>query len=364
MSNVLGNNLKITVFGESHGPYIGITIDGLSAGLEVNSDFINDCLRKRRPSNSYETARVEQDKFEIISGCFNNKTTGSPLTIIIPNENTRSSDYNDIRNNPRPSHADYVANVKYAGFEDYRGGGHFSGRITAGIVAGGAIILDNLEKIGIKIGSHILSVGNVNDRKYTGSTREIDEVNAKDFPVLNDVQSKMEEEILAAKNDADSIGGIIETMITGLPVGLGSPMFDSVESMISHAMFSIGAIKGVEFGEGFNFAKLRGSQANDPFVMNGDKVETTTNHNGGVNGGISNGMPVVFNVVVKPTPSIGIEQNTVNLSNGENDTLVVKGRHDPAIIRRINIVVRCMTAFVVADLLISRYGEEVLRKGF
>ena len=363
MSNTFGNNLKITVFGESHGPYIGITIDGLSAGVAIDDNFINVCLAKRRPSASYETKRVEADNYQIISGVFNGYSTGSPLTIIISNENTKSGDYSELKVKPRPGHADYVAEAKYAGFQDYRGGGHFSGRITAAIVAGGAIVLSSLEKLGIKIGSHILSVGGVSDRKFIQSSDDVDLINSKDFPVFTN-QDKIEEKMKEVAEYGDSIGGVIETMITGLPVGLGAPMFDSLESSISHAMFSIGAIKGVEFGEGFNFANLKGSEANDAFEVVDNKVGTKTNHNGGVNGGISNGMPVVFNVAVKPTPSIAKEQETVNLENCSNDTLVIKGRHDPAIIRRVNVVIRCMTAFVVADALIARYGEEVLRKGF
>ena len=362
MSNVLGNNLKITVFGESHGPFVGITIDGISAGVEINRDFIDECLSKRRPSTSYETKRVELDEYQIISGEFNGFTTGAPLTIIIPNSNTKSSDYEELKVKPRPSHADYVANVKYAGYQDYRGGGHFSGRVTAAIVAGGAIVLSALEKIGIKIGSHILSVGNVKDRKFIQTSNDIDLINSKDFPCF-DSQKEMEIAMQEAANDLDSIGGVIETMVTGLPVGLGSPMFDSLESLISHAMFSIGGIKGVEFGEGFKFGELKGSTANDAFEYSKGKVVTKTNNNGGINGGITNGMPVVFNVAVKPTPSISKEQETVNLIDGNNDSLLIKGRHDPAIIRRVNIVVRCMTAIVIGDLLISRYGEEVLRKG-
>lgn len=363
MSNVLGNNVKVTVFGESHGPFIGITIDGMSAGVEIDRGFIDACLAKRRPSTSYETKRVETDEYQIISGEFEGHTTGSPLTIIIPNANTKSADYSEFKDKPRPGHSDYVAEVKYAGYQDYRGGGHFSGRISAAIVAGGAVALSALEKIGVKIGSHILSVGNVKDRKFVQNGDDIDLINNKDFPAF-EKQNEMENAMKEAAEEGDSIGGVIETMISGLPVGVGSPMFDSLESMISHAMFSIGAIKGVEFGEGFNFANLKGSQANDSFEYVDGKIVTKTNNNGGVNGGISNGMPVVFSVAVKPTPSIAKEQDTVSLDNNSNDKLVVKGRHDPAIIRRVNIVVRCMTALVVADLLTSRYGEEVLRKGF
>lgn len=361
MSNTLGNNLKVTVFGESHGPYIGATIDGLTPGIKIDEEYINRCLELRRPSKSYETQRVEQDKYSIISGVFNGYSTGSPLTIIIPNSNTRSGDYELTKDLARPSHADYVSNVKYNGYQDYRGGGHFSGRITASIVACGAIVLKALEDKGIKISSHILSIGGVSDKKFSNFEEEMDKVNNANFPVISDVSDKMEEVISNIAKLNDSIGGVIETAITGLPVGLGSPMFDSVESLISKAMFAIGAIKGVEFGEGFNFKNLVGSSANDAFRNVDGKVVTETNHNGGVNGGITNGMPVTFNVVVKPTPSISLEQDTINMTTNENASIKVVGRHDPAIIRRVNIVVRAMTALVVGDLLISRYGENALK---
>ncbi len=364
MSNVFGNKLKVMVFGESHGPYIGATLDGLPAGIKINDEFINECLSKRRPSTKFETARVELDKYQIISGAFNGYTTGSPLTIIIPNANTKSQDYEAIKDLARPGHADYVANVKYKGFNDYRGGGHFSGRITVSIVASGAIVLKQLEKLGIKIGSHILSIGNVKDKKFSDFEKEIALANSKSFPIISDIEEEMQNEINKVSSSGDSIGGIIETAIIGLPVGLGEPIFDSLEGNIAKAMFAIGAIKGIEFGEGFNFANLTGKSANDEFEIKEGKVVTKTNNNGGINGGISNGMPVTFNVVIKPTPSISLKQNTINMSSKEETVISTKGRHDPAIIRRVNIVIRCMTALVIADFLEDEYGEEVLTKGF
>lgn len=364
MSNTFGCNLKVTVFGESHGPYIGVVIDGLSAGIKIDNEYIAKCLSLRRPSSNYETKRIEDDEYQIIGGVFNGYSDGSPLTIIIPNKNINSTPYEKNLNIPRPGHADYTSHVKYSGFEDYRGGGHFSGRITASLVAGGAILLSALENIGIKIGSHILKIGNVYDNRFSDFNKEIDLVNNKIFPVIKDVQKDMEEVILNVANQGDSIGGILETVVIGLPVGLGNPMFDSIESNISKALFGIGGIKGIEFGEGFNFANLVGSEANDQFDIKDDKVITMTNHNGGINGGISNGMPLTFNVVVKPTPSISKEQQSINLETKEIEKLIFEGRHDPAIIRRINIVIRCMTAFVIADFLMNRYGEDVLRKGF
>ena len=362
MKNILGNNLTVTIFGESHGSHIGAVIDGLTAGIKVDDDFIKECLSKRRPSSALETARIENDSYQIVSGVFNGFTTGSPLCIIIENNNVKSKDYDSIKDLARPSHADYVANVKYNGFNDYRGGGHFSGRITAAIVASGAILLKALEKLNIKIGCHILKCGNVKDVEFKDINNEIDKVNQMSFPVISDVSKKMEEEILNAAKENDSIGGIIQTAITGLPVGLGDPMFSSLEGQLSNALFSIGGIKGVEFGLGFDFANKKGSEANDEFKVVDGKIITTTNNNGGINGGISNGMPVMFNVVVRPTPSIYKTQNTINMKNKTNETITIVGRHDPAIIRRINIVIRSICAIVIADNLISKYGQDVFLK--
>ena len=362
MRNILGNNLTVTVFGESHGSHIGAIIDGITAGIKVDENFINECLAKRRPQGKGETARVEKDEYKIVSGVFNGYTTGSPLCIVIENNDTKSKDYSLIKDLARPSHADYVANVKYNGFNDYRGGGHFSGRITASIVASGAILLKALEKLNIKIGCHIKKCGNILDKDFNDFDNEIDKVNNMIFPVINDVEEQMKEEINNAASNKDSIGGIIQTAITGLPVGLGEPMFSSLEGELSKAMFAIGGIKGIEFGLGFNFANVKGSEANDEFVIVDEKVKTKTNNNGGINGGISNGMPIVFNVAIRPTPSILKEQNTINMNTKQNDKLTIQGRHDPAIIRRINIVIRCMCALVISDMLITKYGQDVFLK--
>lgn len=362
MRNVLGNNLTVTVFGESHGSHIGAVIDGITAGIKVDENYINDCLAKRRPQGKGETARVEKDNYSIVSGVFNGYTTGSPLCIIIENSNIKSKDYSLIKDLARPSHADYVANIKYNGFNDYRGGGHFSGRITASIVASGAILLQALEKLNIKIGCHIKKCGNIIDKDFNDFNNEIDKVNNMIFPVIDDVEEQMKKEINNAASNQDSIGGIIQTAITGLPVGLGEPMFSSLEGELSKALFAIGGIKGIEFGLGFNFANVKGSEANDEFAMVDGKVRTITNNNGGINGGISNSMPVVFNVAVRPTPSILKEQNTINMQTKQNEKLIIQGRHDPAIIRRINIVIRCMCAFVISDMLITKYGQDVFLK--
>lgn len=362
MKNIIGNNLTLTLFGESHGNKIGVVIDGLTPGIKIDYDFINQCLEKRRPKGSLETSRVEKDNFEIVSGVFNGFTTGSSLAILVDNKNIKSKDYESIKDLARPSHVDYVANVKYHGYQDYRGGGHFSGRITAPLVIAGAILIKALEKFNIKIATHIKQVGNVKDVDFSDIENEVNRLNEMDFPVISNVKEQMENEIKLAHENLDSVGGIIQTAIINLPVGLGEPLFSSLESEISRAMFSIGAIKGIEFGSGFNFASLKGSEANDEFIIENNKVITKTNHNGGINGGISNGMPIIFNVVVKPTPSIYKSQNTIDMNKMENTTITINGRHDPAIVRRINIVVKAMSAFVIADMLITKYGVDVFNK--
>ncbi|MCI5744956.1 MAG: chorismate synthase [Erysipelotrichaceae bacterium] len=363
MRNVFGNNLTLTIFGESHGSKIGAIIDGMPGGIKIDEVFIKKCLSLRRPQGKNETQRIECDEFEIVSGVFNSYTTGSPLCIEIKNNDIRSKDYEKTKDLPRPSHADYVSHIKYNGYEDYRGGGHFSGRISAALVASGAIFLDALKKLNIDIGSHILQVGEVKDAPFKDLKKEIALVNELEFPVILNVKEQMEEVINNARIANDSVGGIIQVAINNLPVGLGEPMFSSLEGELAKAMFSIGAIKGIEFGLGFAFANKKASEVNDEFTMLDNKVITKTNNNGGINGGISNGMPILFNVVVKPTPSISIKQDTINLKTMENDSILITGRHDPAIIRRINIITRAMSAFVIADFLTLRYGNDVLVKG-
>ncbi len=350
MKNTFGNNTTVTLFGESHGPAIGAVIDGLTPGLTVNEELIAYQLSRRRPSAPTDTARVEPDNFKIISGAFNGKTTGTPLCIIIPNENVRSSDYNF--GSARPSHADYTAHIKYKGFEDYRGGGHFSGRITAALVAVGGILIPALEERGITIGTHISKCGGISDSEFTDCKNDIEKLKRSHFPVLNEARgAEMSAKILEAKSKLDSIGGITETAVCGIPVGHGEPWFDSAESVISHAIFSIGGIKGIEFGLGFGFADKSGSEANDQMCYENGKVVTKTNNNGGINGGITNGMPIIFRCAVKPTPSISKEQETVDFIKNENTVLSVKGRHDPAIIRRICPVIDAVTAIAVWDMI-------------
>lgn len=362
MKNVFGNNVSITVFGESHGPAIGVVIDGLAPGLTVDTDYINKLLTLRRPSGAISTPRREADEFVIESGVFEGKTTGTPLCILIPNEDTRSKDYSATRNLLRPSHADYTADCKYHGYQDYRGGGHFSGRITAALVAAGGIVMPALNKKGIRIGTHIKRCAGISDIDFSDAMEsEIDSLYDKDFAVLdNTIKEKMTEAILTAKKDGNSVGGVLETAVTGLDAGLGEPMFDSIESVLSHALFSIPAIKGVEFGAGFAIADMTGKEANDAFCNNDGKICTATNNSGGINGGITNGMPVIFRCAVRPTPTLGTEQNTVNTQTGENAVLQSKGRHDPCIVHRARIVVDCVTALALCDILAGRYGTDWL----
>ena len=363
MSNTLGEKVKVTVFGESHGPYVGAILDGLSSGIKVNEGSIRSLLEKRRPSGKGETSRVEKDEFQIVSGVFNGFTTGSPITILIPNANVHSLDYEKLKDIPRPSHADYVSKVKYDGFADYRGGGHFSGRVTAGLVGLGAIVLDALKEKGIRVHVHIQECGGVVDEALPLEDMEaLDELSQKAFPTVSERKGELMKEAMEnAGKEGDSIGGVIEVAITGCPIGLGEPWFSSVEGKISEACFAIGGIKGIEFGDGFAYKDKKGSNANDQYAYEKGEVKTVSNHNGGVNGGISNGEPILFRVAVKPTPSIYKAQQSVDLESKENVELRVEGRHDPAIIRRVCPVIKAMTAFVIADLLEMKEGENALR---
>ena len=360
MKNTFGSSISVTVFGESHGDCIGAVLDGLPAGIEIDRGFISSQLEKRRPSGKISTSRAERDEFQIVSGCFNGKTCGTPLTIIIPNENTRSRDYDYGR--ARPGHADYTAFLRYAGSEDYRGGGHFSGRVTAALTAAGAVALHALSAKGIALATHIYECAGVRDRGFENYKSDFEKLNNTYFAVLDDnAAQKMQEQIIAAKNDGDSVGGILETVITGMPAGVGDPWFDSAEGMLSHALFSVPAVKGIEFGDGCALAKMRGSTANDPFCIENGRVVTAKNSNGGINGGITNGMPVIVRTAIKPTPTIFKEQQTVNFIKNENTTLAAKGRHDPCIVHRARVVVDSVCALTLADLLASRYGADYLR---
>lgn len=361
MKNVFGNNLSITLFGESHGAAVGAVLDGLAPGIEIDEAFIEKLLVKRRPAGAISTARHEQDEFTILSGAFEGKTTGTPLCIVIKNSDTRGEDYSSIRYLARPSHADYTANCKYHGFEDYRGGGHFSGRITAALVAAGAVIIPALEKKGIKIATHIANIGGIADRSFETIEKDIEILNNADFAVLDSAAGeKMQEKIRAAKADGNSVGGILETVICGLPAGIGEPWFDTVEGMLSHALFSVPAVKGVEFGAGFSIAEMTGADANDTFCIKDGKVATHTNNSGGINGGITNGMPVTVRCAIRPTPTLSREQNTIDISSKNEAVLASKGRHDPCIVHRARIVVDCVCALVFADILSGRFGTDWL----
>lgn len=359
MKNSLGQNVTVTVFGESHGAGIGAVLDGLPAGIKVDEEFINHQLCLRKPTGDISTPRVEADNYIIYSGVFNGYTTGTPICVVIPNENTKSKDYEADRFLARPSHADFVAYEKYYGFEDYRGGGHFSGRVTTGIVAVGAIAISALKQKGIKIGTHISRCAGIDDVHFSDYETEIDALNKMQFAVLDNAKGEeMQTAIKTAKADCDSVGGVLETAVIGMPVGVGEPWFDTLEGMLSHALFSIPAIKGVEFGLGFQIADLKGSEANDPFAINDGKIVTKTNNNGGINGGISNGMPIVFRSAVKPTPTIAKEQDTVNFNENTNVTIAAIGRHDPCIVHRARVVVDSMVAITLCDALTTKYGTD------
>jgi chorismate synthase len=358
MKNSFGQSITVTLFGESHSSDIGAVVDSFAPGVKVDLDAIRAALNKRRPQGDGETQRRESDDFKIVSGVKDGYTTGTPLCLLIPNADVRSGDYDSFSSLARPSHADYTAEAKYHGYQDKRGGGHFSGRITVALVAVGAIARAMLEQKGVFVGTHILKVGGVQDVKFSDFNSQVKDAAAKDFPVISDVKDEMLAVIDSARNDGDSVGGITETAIVGLNAGLGEPWFDSVESMLSHALFSIGGIKGVQFGAGFDFADMRGSVANDAFYADGGKIFTKTNNNGGINGGITNGMPIVFSCAVKPTPSISKEQDTVDYIKCENARIKVVGRHDPAIIRRVCPVIDAVSALVIADMLATRYGAD------
>lgn len=361
MKNSFGNNVILTLFGESHGEMIGCVLDGLAPGLCVDEDFIRFQLTLRKPDGELGTARVEPDAFRIVSGVQQGKTTGTPLCILIPNADVRSEHYVNLSNLARPGHADYAAYVRSHGFADLRGGGHSSGRLTAPLVAAGAILLQALREKGVVIGTHISRLSGVDDRKFSELGKDLPLLNTRRFAVLDETRGEqMKAAVLAAKRDGDSVGGMLETAVLGLPAGLGEPWFDTLEGLLSHALFSIPAVKGVEFGDGFRLADLRGSEANDPWRMDGAMPVTVTNRSGGIHGGISNGMPLLFRCAVKPTPSIAKPQETIDYVNLTNAVIQVSGRHDPTIVPRARVVIDSMVAFVLADLLTGRYGADWL----
>ncbi len=361
MKNTFGNSITVTLFGESHGEAIGCVLDGIAPGIEVDEEFIARQMEKRKGINSISTPRREADKVRILSGVFEGKTTGTPIAVMIENASQHSKDYSLTKDLARPGHADFTAECKYHGYQDFRGGGHFSGRITAPLVAAGAICLKALSQKGIEIGTHIASLSNIKDRKFDNLNEDIALLKEREMPTLCEkAGADMIALIEKTREEGDSVGGVLTTAVTGLPAGVGEPWFDSLESVLSHILFSVPGVKGVEFGSGFDFAQMKGSEANDAFAMCDGRVQTKTNNNGGINGGISNGMPVVFSCAVKPTPSIFKKQQTVDFKKNENAEIEIKGRHDPAIIHRARVVVDSVTAIALCDMLSIRYGTDWL----
>jgi len=352
-----GKNLTLSVFGQSHSAGIGAVLDGLPAGICPDMEELLRFMERRAPGrNKMSTMRHESDIPEILSGLASGVTCGAPLSMIIRNKDHRSSDYDELRDHPRPSHADYVAHVKHSGHNDVSGGGHFSGRLTAPICAAGGILIQYLRTRSITVAAHIEQIGSVKDDRFDAvnvTEEDLLALLSKGFPTLRDgAAEEMAAEIEAARLDCDSVGGVIECAVTGLPVGLGDPMFDGVENRLASALFAIPAVRGVEFGTGFDAAGMRGSAHNDPYCMDGDVVRTKTNHHGGIIGGITTGMPLIFRIAIKPTPSIGREQDTVSLSAGTDEKLTVHGRHDPCIVPRAVPVVEAVTALVLGDLVV------------
>ena len=356
--NTLGNKLRVTVFGQSHAKAIGCTIEGLPAGFRPDMERVSAFMARRAPGqNAWSTARKEADIPEILSGMTDGVICGAPLTAVIYNSDQHSKDYSGLRRTPRPSHADYTALQKYGDSYDIRGGGQFSGRLTAPLCFAGALALQLLESKGIYLAAHIAQIGDVLDAApdfATVDTATLTQLEGKQFSVFDEEAGvSMRQVIEEARMDTDSVGGMIRCFAVGMPVGIGEPMFGGVENRLAAALFGIPAVRGVSFGDGFVAAGMRGSQHNDPFVMKEGKVVTATNHAGGVLGGITSGMPLVVNVAIKPTPSIGREQNTVDLQTGENTTLTIHGRHDPCIVPRAVPVVEAVTALTILDMLME-----------
>ncbi|BBK78021.1 chorismate synthase [Clostridium butyricum] len=357
MSGMWGNKLKVSIFGESHGAGIGITIDGLPSGIEIDMEEVLKEMARRAPGKSkLSTARKEGDQPEILSGFFEGKTTGTPLCAVIRNSDQHSKDYGKLKDLMRPGHADYPGFIRYNGFNDYRGGGHFSGRITAPLVFAGAVCKQILNIKGINVGAHVKSIGTIYDKSFdeVELTKELlDNLKINELPLLcSEKEEIMRNAILEARSDCDSVGGTIECTVIGIDAGVGNPFFDSVESTLAHLMFSVPAVKGIEFGKGFEMSELRGSQCNDEYYYDGDKVKTYTNNNGGITGGITNGMPILFKVGIKPTPSIAKKQRTIDIEEKKESELIIEGRHDPCIVQRAVPVIEAVTAIGILDLVL------------
>lgn len=359
MSSFYGENLKLSIFGQSHGPAIGMTLDNIPAGLPVDMEALHRFLSRRAPGQHISaTTRKEADQPEFLAGIVDDYTCGAPIAAIIANTNTRSGDYENLKDHPRPGHADFTAQMKYNGFQDVAGGGHFSGRLTAPLCIAGGLCKQWLEQVGIRIGAHLKSAGSISDRSFDPLRPELADVQ-KAFPVLNEeAGNRMLDAICDAKSQGDSLGGVIECAVTGLPAGLGDPMFGGMESRIAQIVYGIPAVKGVEFGAGFAAAAMLGSDNNDGFTMKNGQIQTVTNHAGGILGGITNGMPLLFSVAIKPTPSIQKQQQTVSIRQKEVTPLVINGRHDPCIAPRAVPVVEAAAAIAIFDAYLAFCGSK------
>ncbi len=359
MNTAFGKNITVSLFGESHGEYVGALLCGVPSGIKVDCEYIKSRLDIRRGEEASGSARREADEFKIISGVFCGYTSGAPLLILIKNSDVKSENYPECMEIPRPSHADYTAHVKYGGFEDFRGGGHFSGRLTAPLVAAAAILYPILKAKGITVASHIYSCGDIFDTAFSQNVSEAETVANMPFPVIDkNAKEQMRAAVQNAKAQGDSLGGSIETAVFGMPAGVGGPYFERLESIISSAVFSIPAVKGVEFGLGFGFVKANGSISNDPLYFDNGTVRTKTNNCGGINGGISNGEPIVFKTAVKPAPTVAAEQSSVNLISGENVKKAFCGRHDTFIPQKAAAAVSAVTVIALCDILLGLYGEK------
>ncbi len=354
MSSTYGDNLKLSIFGQSHGPAIGMTLDGIPAGLPVDPEELQTFLNRRAPGqNDWSTPRKEEDRPEFLGGILDGFTCGAPIAAVIYNKNTRSGDYENLKDCPRPGHADYTAQIKYGGFQDAAGGGHFSGRLTAPLCIAGGLCKQWLAEMGIEISAHISSIADVQDDRFDPVAPETDLV-GDEFPVLSPAAGlKMREVIAQARQAGDSVGGTVECAVTGLPAGIGEPMFGGIESKIAQIVFGIPAVKGVEFGAGMDAAALPGSVNNDAYCVKDGQLLTKTNHSGGILGGITNGMSVIFRAAFKPTPSISVPQQSISLSRMEEQTLAVKGRHDPCIVPRAVPVVEAAAAIAIFDTILG-----------
>jgi len=359
MSSTYGENLNLSIFGQSHGPAIGMTLDGIPAGLPVDTDKLQQFLNRRAPGqNDWSTPRKEEDCPEFLGGVLDGFTCGAPIAAVIYNKNTRSGDYANLKNCPRPGHADYTAQIKYGGFQDAAGGGHFSGRLTAPLCIAGGLCKQWLEEMGIRIGAHIIQIGQAHTHRFDALSPQLDQVGLL-FPTLSPEAAEEFQAVIAeARTQSESIGGRIECAVTGLPAGIGEPMFGGVESRIAQIVYGIPAVKNVGFGCSEAFAAIPGSESNDIFTAEDGLIKTATNRCGGILGGITNGMPVIFDVTVKPTPSIAKQQQTVDVSRSEAVTIQIKGRHDPCIVPRAVPVVEAAAAIAIFDLILGNTQTE------